>query len=165
MDLRHYDEKPIDDFDYQPTFIQSPPRNYRKPRGFWVSVKGDDDWPSWCISENFHIKGLAAEHEVKLRSDANILVLPDVESMDRFTAQYGIVTPQSYVGESWNNVSIDWMKVASEYDGIIITPYHWERRLVLDWYYGWDCASGCIWEMSAIESVTHVASTMKALPE
>jgi hypothetical protein len=27
-------------------------------------------------------------------------------------------------------------------------------RMGLMWYYGWDCASGCIWDTSVIERVT-----------
>lgn len=42
---------------------------------------------------------------------------------------------------------IDWKAVAKEYDGIEIDPYQYERRFSEGflWYYGWDCASGCVW--------------------
>ena len=46
---------------------------------------------------------------------------------------------------------IDWPKVAERYDGIIIAPYQWSRRLDGPmWYYGWDCASGCVWRARAV---------------
>ena len=37
--------------------------------------------------------------------------------------------------------------------GIIISPYQWDCRLALEsgWYYGWDCSSGCIWDISCIQ--------------
>lgn len=34
-------------------------------------------------------------------------------------------------------------------------PYQWRRRNErgFSWYYGWDCASGCIWRASAIREI------------
>ena len=43
-------------------------------------------------------------------------------------------------------------------DGIIIAPYQWYCRMTVDWYYTWDCASGCIWNLDAIESVNAVTA-------
>lgn len=42
--------------------------------------------------------------------------------------------------------------IGARYDGIVITPYVWSMRLDRSafWYYGWDCASGCIWNASAV---------------
>ena len=41
----------------------------------------------------------------------------------------------------------DWKLIAQEFDGIEIAPYQWEIRMDYNffWYYGWDCASGCLW--------------------
>jgi len=56
---------------------------------------------------------------------------------------------------------IDWEAVAKRYTGIEIEPYNWERRnsgpnnnysMSMLWYYGWDCASGCVWELDALVS-------------
>lgn len=44
-------------------------------------------------------------------------------------------------------------KVAEKYGGIEITPYLWEKRLNSMWYYGWDCASGCVWDRSAVTGI------------
>jgi len=53
--------------------------------------------------------------------------------------------------------NINWPAVAEKYDGIIIAPYIWQRRLSDNpdhfWYYGWDCASGCIWNTEVIEEI------------
>lgn len=67
--------------------------------------------------------------------------------VDGFTDEYAIDPgPQVY--------RIDWDAVAGTYQGIIITPYIWERRLGDSaWYYSWDCASGCIWDPAAIGSL------------
>lgn len=54
--------------------------------------------------------------------------------------------------------TIDWFQVVRNFPGIIIAPYLWERRNSNRsnwdscWYYGWDCASGCIWDLRCIES-------------
>ena len=45
-----------------------------------------------------------------------------------------------------------WPGVAAEgWAGIEIAPYIWARRLdgPARWYYGWDAASGCIWDPTA----------------
>lgn len=49
---------------------------------------------------------------------------------------------------------IRWPLVASLYDGILIPRYLWSIRF-RNWYYGWDCASGCVWntDVIRIESV------------
>lgn len=50
---------------------------------------------------------------------------------------------------------INWPMVADRYQGIVIAPYLWSRRMDGGlWYYGWDCASGCIWDAAAVASVT-----------
>ena len=49
-------------------------------------------------------------------------------------------------------IGIDWKKAARKYGGLIITPYQWDMRFELLWYYGWDCASGVIWGTKQIES-------------
>ena len=46
----------------------------------------------------------------------------------------------------------DWAKVASHYDGIEICPYI-ESRRNMTWYYGWDVASGCVWNASGIKEL------------
>jgi hypothetical protein len=55
-------------------------------------------------------------------------------------------------------IYIDWLRVAQKSAGIIIAPYIWERRLHLPWYYGWDCASGCVWDAAAVLSVKRLKS-------
>lgn len=138
-----------------------------KPRGLWISAEGDDDWKSWCISERFRLSNLRHTHEVHLKPQANVLLISTLAALDDFNANYGADTDsQEYkeyaaairakyghalpMSERW--FGIDWRKVAAEYKGIVIAPYQWQRRLddKMFWYYSWDCASGCIWDVSAI---------------
>lgn len=152
MELRHYAAEPVTlTPDYQHS--QWALTRTDKPAGLWVSVPGEDDWPSWCRAEDFGIDRLAVEHVVVLTADARILHLSSCAAIDEFTAEYGI-----------NNLTfgphgIDWARVSESYQGIVIAPYQWERRSSMagaPWYWGWDCASGCIWDMAAIESLTVV---------
>ena len=53
---------------------------------------------------------------------------------------------------------IAWSMVAADYQGILIEPYQWTCRYDMDFYYCWDCASGCIWDLAAIKSVEQLAS-------
>ena len=140
---------------YQATPITEPIRSAKqdaggmKPSGLWVSVEGEDDWPSWCKAEDFCVENLAFCHEVTLRESADILWLSDAAGVDDFGGRFGVAGPFGY--GRW----IEWGRVARAYSGLIIAPYVWSRRLAenANWYYGWDCASGCIWDADAIASV------------
>lgn len=128
--------------------------NWRgKPKGLWVSVKGEMDWREWCEAESFGLDRLKWRSVITLSSVANILHIRSVGELDAFDELYG---RDERIGTSdYSKRIIDWEHVAKEYDGILIAPYQWERRFdgrVSDWYYGWDCASGVIWNARAIAS-------------
>lgn len=126
-----------------------------KPAGFWVSVEGESDWVEWCLGEDFATDWLRVRHEVTLAPDALILNIDTAHGIDEFHQRYAVENKD----RSWadhKHWEIDWPAVAAHYDGIIIAPYQWSRRLGgPHWYYGWDCASGVIWNAQAIESVTY----------
>lgn len=124
-----------------------------KPSGLWFSVGDEDDgWRAWCEDQNFGADRFAYAVEIVLVEDANILRLKGAEEIDNFTAAYGKSGGTIY--------DIDWAKVASLYDGMIIAPYCWARRLHREtsWYYAWDCASGCIWRSRAILELREMPS-------
>ena len=158
MKLKHYTWTPkfdlIRDWDYLTSDTRSD-----KPSGFWVSVEGEDDWKSWCLSEDFRLECLENEFDVILSESANILHLSSVEELLKFTQDYRDSSMDSEFDISTNheyNIAIRWTDLYSQYDGIIIAPYQWACRLGFDtsWYYSWDVASGCIWNLDAIDSVT-----------
>lgn len=119
-----------------------------KPTGFWVSVEGDGDgWSDWCRSEQFGVERLAHEHEVVLTPAARILQITTPEGIDALTERYGT--------GRYGGMEIEWSRLAGEYQGILIAPYQWSRRLAdgRSWYYSWDCASGCVWDLDAIAAI------------
>jgi hypothetical protein len=127
-----------------------------KPNGLWVSVEGDYDWKWWCESEDFKVEDLAISYEVILKEKAKILYLWNSKEICDLSNNYPYLKSQwdDPVGrEVCRTYEIDWKKVKSQYQGIIIPNYIWECRLsqLSCWYYGWDCASGCIWDLTCIE--------------
>lgn len=148
MILEHYTRHPLE-FDREKTYDQ---RESFKPVGFWVSVQGEDDWPSWCRSEMWNVESLENRAVVELDPAANVLMLETPFAMLEFHTKYEKPSAERY----WNKGYIDWSAVAKDYDGIIIAPYQWSLRLStkLLWYYTWDVASGCIWNLNAIKSVS-----------
>lgn len=166
MILEHYSRFPLE---WEKREWQQCPYNMDgngKPQGFWVSVKGENDWPEWCRGEQFREDYLATCHRVTLSDTAKIRVIQSADELFAFDDQYGV---SWQIGDSdFSLRRIDWECVAKDYDGIIIAPYIWSCRLggwdsthnrknrsaqISDWYYGWDCASGCIWNANAIASV------------
>lgn len=144
--------------DHTRRYVQPEAHAFGKPTGFWVSVAGDKDWPSWCRDEGFAIDRLAVEHAVTLASDANVLHIKSVHDLDNFHDRYAVETEdvRRYPTRSFRSWPIGWQVVAEHYDGIIIAPYQWSHRLNMEWYYGWDVASGCIWNLAAIERFVRI---------
>ena len=124
-------------------------RMLRKPKGLWYGI--NDSWIDWCASKEMdwvydHI------HEVIL-DESKILKITNLDEFDDFEKEYGDVNP---ILAGMKTIRFD--KVAEKYSGIEITPYLYERRLSSMWYYGWDCASGCVWAQDAIKEIRHFAS-------
>lgn len=126
-------------------------RRYRqekhfKPRGLWYGIDGDwirwckSDMPKWIKPNNF---------SVDVRK-ANILVLRTDADMLRFTEQYGLAVVPGLTSMS---LYINWPSLALSYDGVEIPKYLWRWRLDqrAPWYYAWDCASGCAWNLDKVK--------------
>jgi len=149
MRLVHYSASPLTAV----RSVEQTDQPHFKPRGLWVSAEtgNEDGWAEWCLEESFALGRLACLSEIKLAADARILRLASARDIDEFTARRGVAAVPVYR----THRTINWQPVAEEYQGIIIAPYIWERRLTdhAPWYYAWDCASGCIWDAAAIASI------------
>ena len=143
MRLLHYTTAPFR-FNPRLRYRGDLARGY-KPVGLWVSVEGDDDWKQYCESESYQFCSRNHVSEIRLRPENNVLIVDTLSALDAFDRRWN-VDRDSYRG-------IPWETIMDAYDGIIIAPYQWERRLEFLWYYTWDCASGCIWNLDAIEQV------------
>lgn len=126
-----------------------PLQPHAKPAGLWVSVEGEDDWLSWCRAERFAPDRFGHATLVELEEGPNVLRLATAGAIDDFTEEFG---RDFRIGPVFTWKAIDWPAVSARYDGIVIAPYQWSRRLHerTSWYYTWDCASGCIWRARAV---------------
>lgn len=130
----------------EPKSVPQEAHGDHKPQGLWVSVNGPDDWPSWCRSEEWGLGSLKHQYAVTLAGESDVLRIATPDELRAFDA--------AFADSSLHGWGIRWRDVAERWQGIIIAPYQWECRLTEPrWYYGWDCASGCIWDASAIDSV------------
>lgn len=137
----HMSKKP---FELEPrTFVQ---RVTMKPSGFWYGF--GSEWIDWCRSEmpdwvGKYIYGVDVGKSNVLQITTNLELMQFNRKYESRVSDTGY---KLYEGES-----IDWQKVVSEYDGIEINPYQNEARNQYMWYYGWDIASGCVWNLSKVK--------------
>lgn len=120
--------------------------NRLKPAGLWYGI--GSEWLDWCKSE---MPGWVHPYNYVLELDiAKMLIITNLEEFDRFYEEYNFCPCDESSGIRY----IDWKRVVLKYGGIEISPYLWERRLDINsmWYYGWDCASGCVWYKDIILS-------------
>lgn len=120
-----------------------------KPKGLWYSV--GMEWEEWCASE---MPGWCHPFQFELELEMrDILQLTNPNAIWAFHEQYQqklFAHDKTYAGFGTN---INWGEVAQHYKGIEISPYARDLRLDLLWYYGWDVASGCIWDTTVIKTV------------
>lgn len=146
MELIHYSKTRV-------TKLVSKPQDREacKPNGLWVS--DGPAWKEWCEDEEFWLDSLKFQSRVILQPDANILTLSTPTEIYDFGIQYNSDLPEHL--RHMGTLLLNWHEVTKKYQGIIITPYQWGCRLndMCRWYYGWDCASGCIWDIDAIKEL------------
>lgn len=111
-----------------------------KPTGFWYQV--DNGWEDWMLMEDWQPMVYKYKYSVDV-SDLNILYIQSASELDIFTEKFKI--NEKYLE------TINWLEVIKLYDGVEIAPYIYERRLTRMWYYGWDCASGVVWNIDNVK--------------
>jgi hypothetical protein len=151
----------------QMSYLQS---GHPKPNGLWFDV--NEDWKQWCEAAQFRLETFRYRHTVTLLDRSRILFLKSAKDIDVFTRKYGRslgghiqllqgakdndVFMRKYGRDLFGDIQeqfskyIMWGEVAEKHSGIIIVPYSRARSQTYLWYYGWNCASGCVWDTSVI---------------
>lgn len=110
-----------------------------KPRGFWYGF--GSEWIDWTRSEMPEWTGKYI-YKVDI-GNSNVLKLSNQMELAMFDRQYEASRD--------GGIFKDWVAVSKKYDGIEINPYQWSSRRNYIWYYGWDVASGCVWNLTDIK--------------
>ena len=136
-DMRiHVSKKP---FELEPrTFTQTVTV---KPSGFWYGF--GSEWIDWTRNEMPEWTGKYI-YDIDT-GNTNVLQIKTNVEMLQFNSEYKADVYMKDAGEA-----IDWKKVASKYGGIEINPYQYDDAMLL-WYYGWDIACGCVWNLSGVK--------------
>ena len=189
MDLRHHatvecyqteerhrhqmcDCPPGEHWRFDPDRTYPMPKPDMKPRGLWLSV--DNDWRRWCEGDGMEDWVRGPEYGFEFIDAGRVLMLTTAQDIDRFTDAFVNRHPEDDGMRRWyeqreitrnsgnyiDQYRLNWGVLASEFAGILIAPYIWERRLSphTSWYYPWDAASACIWDLSVLRCVGPVAT-------
>ena len=119
-----------------------------KPNGLWYSI--GNSWKDWCSYEAFRLETF--QYKTRLLINTNkLLQLNSIKAINEFTDTYSI---DPYITRTFRSMCrINWDAVAEKYAGIEISPQQgWQRLNGATWYYGWDCASGCVWDTSIVHA-------------
>jgi hypothetical protein len=119
--------------------------------GLWYSV--GNSWFRFLLSD---YPGFIKTHIYRLEIDTtNLYKIQTEKELDEFTQVYGraMFSFMAEDGLQRKDDGIDWELVARGYTGIEIAPYIYSRRCSCKWYYGWDCASGVIWNSAAVKKL------------
>jgi hypothetical protein len=132
-------------------------RTADKPRGLWYGF--GHSWLEWVRNEMPNWEE-SYDHIFLLEvNDSVVKSMSTNEELLLFTEKYSTSKnkPSEPSGHFGQNL-IDWDLVSNDYAGIEINPYVHSARMDrrTSWYYSWDVASGCIWDKSAIRSVTEI---------
>ncbi len=172
-ELFHYSNKPVEltpkEYFMKDVFMRDD--TGMKPYGLWVSIEDyqdDQTWKTWCEGENFRLRHLTHRHKIILKENANILVLSTKQELIDLSIKYAFNDVKEFqrIGDQFRYLRnreerdlpyvyrMNWREIKKLYDGIFIAPYIWEARFCTcaTWYYPWDCASGCIWNIDCIQS-------------
>ena len=142
-----------------------------KPRGFWYACGSE-----WYDS-GIHADSYKYLYSVKLKrsiltknlSDikkGKVLQITKKDEMKAFDKKYGF--DKKYSVDRGRGIQkcreINWKQVQKDFVGIEICPFQKKSKYGLNgeiagkvkvwfWYTPWDVASGCIWDLNAIDNV------------
>ena len=113
-----------------------------KPTGLWYSIEGD--WEIWCRNNNFRTNDLKYKYLI----DFDILKIINIfneKNLIDFHNEFKIKTSIYFD-------NVNWLEVSQKYSGFEISNFPNKIRNNFNWLYGWDCSSGCIWDINIIKS-------------
>ena len=121
-----------------------------KPIGLWYGF--GTSWIDFIRGEMPHRE---TEHvfKIEIENDPDTIIKIDDDKLFLwFSKKFKDPENEGKFG----NHKINWPEVTKKYKGIEFPKYFSEYRMDHDhsWYYPWDIASGCIWDLSAIKNVT-----------
>lgn len=147
--LTHFTDKPLR-FDPTRQYDNEKQIHWSKPQGLWLSDESDHGWTQWCQGADFQLESLAFATVFECDTSQWCVINKPSELID-FTSEYGTETYYKFTLE------IDWKRVMRQYAGILITPYQWKLRLnpQTHWYYSWDCASACVWDLTSVRALSN----------
>jgi len=134
-----------------------------KPKGLWYAFslgKEESSWLNWLYAEMPHwLEKYDYFLEIDV-SSANIIKISTEEELSDFDNKYQNTDRDTYDNDltyTYSRLSIDWRKVAQDYDGMELTNYETLLRSLGgrhgSWIDIWDIDSGCIWNTNAIKVV------------
>lgn len=148
MLVYHYSAKPLKHFNRERHFRQLEV-GQMKPPGFWVTSNDDDNWENWCRAEEYNVLGLRWRSTFSMDGDS-VKVIRDLNELLDFSEEFSY---RMYLGGEYSDVRlINWLAVMQRWMGLYIDPHQVTVRLSPEflWYSVWDCASGCVWDLSAL---------------
>lgn len=80
----HFSSYPIENL----IAIDQGDKTWHKPKGLWLSVDGEDDWPAWCAAEDFCDTGAQYHYRIILCAAGNILFLKTADEIRSFHRKY-----------------------------------------------------------------------------
>lgn len=124
-----------------------------KPNGLWYGA--GTEWIDWVMS---NAPQWRQQHVFEILPNySTIKRITNSKEMVEFNNEYShLLEPD----EKYKFRQIDWINVAQNYDGIEIAPYIYDSEVRHNqeffWYWGWDVASGCIWNKNAISDIKRI---------
>lgn len=131
--------------------------------GLWSSPKNSQwGWKDWCLSEMFKEKSyFRVGFKFKLKKSAKIFVLNTISDYLELPEEYFIEQKYGYPGDP---KSLNWEKLATEYDGFLLTETGLSETRDLGFglssdstgrvgFNAWDCETLLVFSLDCISEV------------
>ena len=126
--------------------------NWIKPKsgGLWVSpIDSQFGWKEWCLNADFNIDKLAYNFTVKIKNDANGLIINSLLDLKEVIQRLNMQTDAGY-----GFVCLDFELLSKHFNYIYLTEKgQIETRYSNPSLYGWDCESILIMNPDCIYDV------------